>query len=138
MFTIFVESIKNKVISLLVTSSINMNNNLSIWIYFFHCLITSFGKSGILFHIIASTSHWPKETICCFVSYLNPFNINTIFFQKRQYVLCMFRKCVFHFIITHVLPCCWNMLLTWICPPITIVEIYHHSHTIVFCTFCHF
>ena len=87
--------------------------------------------------IILRTTHRPEETVGGLVAYLNPTHIDTSVLDGLQNLTSMSSQRLTHLLIVHFLPRSRDVLLTRIGPPIAIVEVNHHDHSLLFSSFCH-
>ena len=131
------QSVEDEVVTVRVEGSIEMNDDFCLWKYLFYCPIACIRQSGILLHIILRTTHRPEETVGGLVAYLNPTHIDTSVLDGLQNLTSMSSQRLTHLLIVHFLPRSRDVLLTRIGPPIAIVEVNHHDHSLLFSSFCH-
>ena len=106
-----------------------MDDNLCTWKHLLDSSIASIRQTCILIHMLLRTSHGPKESVGSLVAHLYPAHIYPSLFNSSQHVAGMVCQRMFHLQVFHLLPCSRDILLSWISPPVAIVEIYHDSHS---------
>ena len=102
----------------------------------------SLGDNGLSFCILLlPTGLWvhfyrPQQSVGGLIAHLHPLRSDAIILEKGKNLDGMVSQCLLHLLEGEFLPCRRDILLGRVCPPVAVVEIYHHVHSERLGTLC--
>ena len=144
--TVLAQGIEVVVVEQVIVAVVQMHYDLSAGEHLFDRLIAGLKETRILLSllgplavVVAPTSvsylaHRPQHTCRGLVAHLHPSRRDTVVLEQLQHLAGVSRHILQHLFIFMLSPRSRHILLTRVCPPVRVVEVYHHLHAQGLCT----